>query len=193
MNTVWTFGDSFTFGAECNSEIQYNQDSYYKKYYQESFDIWPNILGKMLGYKVKNLAVCGASNEMIMETIIDSFDYINKNDIVFIQKTLGNFEELNILWSDESNYKTNYRKFSSKLYKERNNKIFYFLKKQLLNKTEDVYIWDTDDSFVKSIQTIRQHSNYIFKTSHFSFIGHNQFANYFYNNLFKKDEYKRTI
>jgi hypothetical protein len=178
MKTIWLFGDSFTFGIGCTCK------PYYEKYYKESYDVWFNILEKKSGYPINNLGKCGASNDMIFDTIIESFDDINQNDIVIIQKTLGNYEKFDIQWSDESNFKTEYRIFSSNIYKERQNKRFDFIKKQLLKKVDTVYIWDIDDVDVKPIQRITQHTNYEFKDFHFSFIGHEQFANHLYNYLF---------
>jgi hypothetical protein len=220
MNSIWTFGDSFTFGMGCRIDQGINDggDLYFKKYYQDSYDIWPNILAKQLGYDIKNLGKCGCSNDSIIDTIIDSFDLINQNDIVIIQKTY--YERFDIPWSDRNEFITQYKQFidgsrsyvfsknitqkseidtainfavyfsTSKLYKERQNKRFDFLKKQLLTKVEKVYVWDIDDDFVKSIQTISQHSNYEFKDEHFSFIGNNQLANYIYDKLFEEKKYK---
>lgn len=196
MNTLWVFGDSFTFGLGCTPNFPVPDDgcSYYAKYYKNLYDVWPNLLGQMLVYDVKNLSKCGASNDMIVESVIDSFEFINQNDIVIIQKTLGNYEKTDIQWSDESNFKTKYRQFTSDKYKERQNKRFYFLKNQLLNKIDKVLIWDTDDKIVKSIQTISQHSKNEFGDfEHFSFIGHNQFANYIYNKLFDITDKKSII
>ena len=215
MNTVWTFGDSFTFGDGCRIDqgIHSGGDLYYKKYYQDSYDIWPNLLGKLLGYEIKNLGKSGCSNYMILYSIIDSFDFIKQNDVVIIQKTY--YERFDIPWSDKNGFKTQHKQFidgskaylfpknnkqkleietainfaiyfsDSYLYKQRQDKRFNFLKKQLLNKTNKIYIWDVDDLEIKSIHTISQHSNYEFNDSHFSFIGHIQFANYIYNNLFE--------
>jgi hypothetical protein len=220
MNSIWTFGDSFTFGMGCRIDQGINDggDLYFKKYYQDSYDIWPNILGHQLEYDIKNLAKCGSSNDAIIDTIIDSFDLINQNDIVIIQKTY--YERFDIPWSDRNGFRTQHKQFidgskaysfskdntqkseieaainfavyfsNSSLYKERQDKRFNFLKKQLLNKIDKVYIWDIDDLMIKSIQKISQHSNYEFKDEHFSFIGHIQFANYIYDNLFEQKKNK---
>lgn len=196
MGTLWVFGDSFTFGLGCtpNFPVPDEENSYYAKYYKAPFDVWPNVLGKLLGFNVNNLSKCGASNEMIFESVIESFDFIDRPDIVIIQKTLGNYEKTDILWSDESNFETKYRQFTSEKYKERQSKKFNFLKKQLQKKIDEVMIWDTDDKIIKSIQTISQHSKNEFKDfEHFSFIGHNQFANYLYSKLFDVTNKKSII
>ena len=44
MNTVWTFGDSFTFGYGCRKDCNsYTLDEYYS-YKKNNDDIWPNHL-----------------------------------------------------------------------------------------------------------------------------------------------------
>ena len=53
MNTLWTFGDSFTFGHGCRAGGP--DEEYYHNYKIKSDNIWPNHLGNMLNLKVKNL------------------------------------------------------------------------------------------------------------------------------------------
>ena len=52
MRTLWTFGDSFTFGHGCRPDGPTNE--YYYNYRSESDDVWPNLLGKMLNLEIKN-------------------------------------------------------------------------------------------------------------------------------------------
>jgi hypothetical protein len=56
MVTLWTFGDSFTFGDGCRNDkgIRDGDFRYYNEYKELDSDIWPNILGKMIGCDVKN-------------------------------------------------------------------------------------------------------------------------------------------
>jgi hypothetical protein len=85
MKTLWVFGDSFTFGHGCRPDGPTNE--YYYNYKMESDDIWPNLLGKILNLKVKNLGHYGVSNDYILDSIIDNFNMIESNDVVIIEKT----------------------------------------------------------------------------------------------------------
>jgi hypothetical protein len=86
MATLWTFGDSMTFGHGCVPN--YEGDEYYKKYKKSDDDlIWPVILANKLGYKLNNLGKCGASNDYIFDKIIDNYHSISENDIVIVNKT----------------------------------------------------------------------------------------------------------
>ena len=82
MPTLWTFGDSFTFGHGCRPDGPINE--YYYNYKSYSDDVWPNLLGQMLNVEVKNLGKCGASNDFIIDSIIDNWDFIQKDDFVII-------------------------------------------------------------------------------------------------------------
>ena len=78
MATLWTFGDSFTSGDGCveNLGIRDGDFKYYNEYKKPGSDIWPNLLGKTLGCDVKNLGKSGASNDYILDSIIDNFNMI---------------------------------------------------------------------------------------------------------------------
>lgn len=87
MNTLWTFGDSFTFGHGCRLDCNsYTVDEYYS-YKQDGDDIWPNHLGKLLDCNVMNYGKNGVSNDYIFDKIIENFDNIKENDYVVIGKT----------------------------------------------------------------------------------------------------------
>jgi len=87
MNTLWTFGDSFTFGYACREDCNsYTVDDYYG-YKKEGDDIWPNHLGNLLNCNVSNLGKNGVSNDYILDAIIDNFDFIKENDYIIIGKT----------------------------------------------------------------------------------------------------------
>lgn len=85
MKTLWTFGDSMTFGHGCREDCPNNQ--YYLLYKQEGNDIWPNILANKLNSNIINLGKSGASNDYIIDSIIDNFNDIKENDYVVIGKT----------------------------------------------------------------------------------------------------------
>ena len=88
MNTLWTFGDSMTFGHGCNEACHSNFKEEYLLYKKEDDTIWPNHLGKLLNYKVNNLGKNGCSNDYIFGILIDNFDNIKENDVVIINMTL---------------------------------------------------------------------------------------------------------
>ena len=83
MNTLWTFGDSFT------SDLDYtNLHDNYKKYFEitntDKIVTWPTILGEMLNFNVKNLALGGSSNYDTFQSICNNSDLFRENDVVII-------------------------------------------------------------------------------------------------------------
>jgi hypothetical protein len=87
-NTLWAFGDSMTFGHGCNDDCNSNTRLNYLPYKKEGDNIWTNHLGKLLDYNVNNLGKNGASNDYILDSIIDNFYHIKPNDVVVINMTL---------------------------------------------------------------------------------------------------------
>lgn len=85
MSKLWCFGDSFTFGHGCRPDGPMSE--YYYKYKKEGDDLWVNILAKELGLEPINLGVCGASNDYILDTIIENFNDIKEGDVVSVNKT----------------------------------------------------------------------------------------------------------
>ena len=217
MATLWTFGDSFTAGDGCvkNLGIRDGNYKYYNEYNQWDSDIWPNILGKTIGFNVKNIGKSGASNDYILDSIIDNFDMIEPNDIVIIGKTFyqrfdipklnsNEFhtqygESLHILSTDLKINKYNKEKleietiinygvlFSDNLlFKKRQDKRFNFIQTQLSNKVNKILVWDIDSDLRKSIETISHHTKGKIKDYHFSFNGHKQFSERLYKKIYTK-------
>jgi hypothetical protein len=83
INTLWTFGDSFTYGNGCLPKNIYAIQ--YKK--SDKDKIWPEIVSTELNFKLKNIGMGMFSNDKIIDSIIQNYEYINKNDIVIIGKT----------------------------------------------------------------------------------------------------------
>ena len=83
MATLWTFGDSMTAGDGCllHLGIRDGGDKYYNEYKELDSDIWPNILGRTIGLNVKNIGKSGASNDYILDSIIDK---LAENDNVIV-------------------------------------------------------------------------------------------------------------
>jgi len=211
MSTVlWTFGDSMTFGHGCNINCKSDVSVKYSLYKNKGDDIWPNHLGNLLNYDVKNFGKNGASNDYIFDSIIDNFDSIQNNDIVIINTTLygridvpidDNIHHIlsayegakNILNKDCINDKDkietilNFQYYFSNdiFYKNRHKKRFDFIKKRLLSETKVkfCYIWslEDDDELYASFETIYKHTNGLIKDTHFSFNGHLNFAHFLYS------------
>jgi hypothetical protein len=210
MQTLWTFGDSFTFGHGCREDCHFKPYLTYKK---EGDDIWPNHLSKMLNSEVKNYGKNGASNDWIIDSIIDVINEIKENDYVVINKTHhGRFDipydgefynvltvlerQNNILMAEDLNnfddekFNTllnfQYHFAEDVLYKKRQDKKYQLLMDVLLNnkKVKTCYIWYHGDQYiVKRFETIYQHTSKKIKDWHFSFKGHKEFANYLFNTV----------
>jgi hypothetical protein len=216
MATLWTFGDSFTAGDGCveNIAIRDGDFKYYKEYKKsDSDDIWPNLLGNTIGFNVKNLGKSGASNDYILDSIIDNFNMMESDDVVIIEKTFyqrfdvpklnsGEFhtqyaESLYLNSIDLKNNKYHKDKLEietilnyavlfsdNKLFKERQNKRFEFIQAQLNNKIDKILIWDVLDFLDGKIETIGQHTEGKIKDYHFSFNGHKRFSELLFKKLY---------
>jgi hypothetical protein len=211
VNTIYTFGDSFTFGYGCVENCSFKE---YYKYKKEGDDIWPNHLAKRLGMHISNYGKNAFCNEQIFDSILKNFESIKENDIVIIEKTYhdrlsipNDFEWISALSIEYSTYdwwKTKLEKIFSKeemetlinfqyyfspkkLYEKRNNDRFNFLKKLLVNNTKvkDCIIWDMPKIY-NSFESIKTATNGEVFDFHFSFIGHKQFAEYLENIITKK-------
>lgn len=210
-NTLWTFGDSMTFGHGCNELCVSETKQEYLPYKKKGDDVWSNHLGKLLNYNVKNLGKNGASNDYIFDSIIDNFDEIDNGDVVIINMTLhgrievpiGN-ETLNVLSTYENALKIigegkseeekekieaviNFQYYFSnhQFYKERHRKRFKFIEDRILKekKLRFFYIWslEDDDKIYRSFTTIKDETNGKINDTHFSFKGHLNFAHYLYS------------
>jgi hypothetical protein len=218
MGTLWTFGDSFTAGDGCveNIPIRDGDFKYYNEYKQLDSDIWPNILGETIRYNVKNMGKSGASNDYILDSIIDNFNMITMDDVVIIEKTFYQRFDVPKLNSDEFQTiygealyimdtdlkKNKYNKdkleietilnygvlfCQNSLFQERQNKRFRFIETLLKLNVKKILIWDIDSDLRKSIETISRHTKGKIKDYHFSFNGHKEFSELLYKKLYTKD------
>ncbi|MEY4572093.1 MAG: hypothetical protein RLZ10_1319 [Bacteroidota bacterium] len=217
MATIWTFGDSFTAGDGCvkTLAIRDGDFKYYNEYKESDSDIWPNILGKKIGYDVKNLGKSGASNDYILDSVIDNFNMMELDDVVIIEKTFyqrfdvpklnsNEFhtqyaEELYFLSIDLENNKYHKDKLEietilnyavlfsdNSLFKERQDKRFRFIETVLKDKVNKILMWDVLDFSYGKVETIGQHTNGKIKDYHFSFNGHKAFSELLYKKLYSK-------
>lgn len=88
MNTIWCFGDSFTDGEGCRPG-----DDFYEKFKKEGDKIWTDWIAEWYDINVINRGRSGASNDMILDSIMFKFDEFKEGDCVIIGKTLsGRFD-----------------------------------------------------------------------------------------------------
>lgn len=212
MNKLWAFGDSFTFGHGCRPDGPLTE--YYYNYKKDGDNVWTNHLGNMLNVEVKNFGICGASNEIIIDTIIENCNFIGENDYVFINKTFNSRMEIpykkewiqvfhNCVetnwWKETQFHKfdketTNtivdfqYKFLNSKLYKKRHDIRFNFIENVIKNTCKKCIVWDiTDSNFINSFETIRQHTHKKIDDVHLSFNGHSELSNLFYKKITNKN------
>lgn len=209
MNTLWTFGDSFTFGHGCRSDCNSGVYEKYVKYKTPTDDIWSNQLSILLGMNLQNLGVNGYCNNLIIDSVIDNYDFIKEGDVVVIGKSsparnhIPYKNNLYTILSPHELTKTNnklsrhFEEFESEIvetiinfqyyfaddifYKEQQDKRFKFLVDRL-NKDKKVkkcIIWDLD--IRRQFPTIIQETNGEITDYHFSWKGHSQFTKYLYS------------
>jgi hypothetical protein len=211
MSTLWTFGDSLTFGHGCRPDGPLLE--YYEQYKQNDDDlIWPVILANKLNFKLNNLGKCGASNDYIFDTIISNYHLISENDIVIVNKTFSHRFDIPSNTSegefyticgevavDDKRYKTpiknkeeyetilNFSYYFSghEVYRKRQEKRYDFLKSIIKSyKYFEFYtssIWEDSRA-----QNIKNATDGKIEDYHLSFLGHKQFAKYVYASLFNK-------
>lgn len=215
-NTLWTFGDSMTFGHGCNDDCVSETKIEYLEYKKDADNIWTNHLGKLLNCKVNNFGKNGVSNDYIFDKIIDNFDNIRENDIVIINTTLygridvpigdslcnvlSSYEGAKKIIKDHINEEEKekieavinfqYHFSNHQFYKERHKNRFEFLRNRFVNdkKISFFFMWslEDDDGIYKSFQTIKDHTNGKINDTHFSFKGHLDFAHYLYSTMDSK-------
>jgi hypothetical protein len=83
MRKLWTFGCSFTHG-----DGTHVRDRYYQKFRKNDDDLpWNQLLSNKLNLQLENKGLPGISNDTIIDTVINNWDFINEDDIVIIGKT----------------------------------------------------------------------------------------------------------
>jgi hypothetical protein len=202
MNTLWTFGDSFTYGTGCGIH-----DEYHKNYFKKGDKTWPIWLSELLNVNLMNCGQGGNSNDMILDSIITNWQDIQKGDIVFIGFTyphrfdvpvngklrsiVHNFSVNPFHPSQNDQFETivNFQHYFSDniLYKNRQIKRFEWIKTLLIEKgCELVVIWNVQVD-LKNLETITGASNGKIKDGHLSFAGHKLLAEIFYKKYIVKN------
>jgi hypothetical protein len=82
MNKLWIFGDSFSHGHGFN-----DSDPFYEVTLPDDIDkrYWCEIVADELELELHNCANVGASNDYILDKILENADKIGENDYVVIQ------------------------------------------------------------------------------------------------------------
>jgi hypothetical protein len=215
MNKIWAFGDSYTYGFACREDCpSYITGEYYNNYKTHTSDIWINLLSNKLDYIPMNCGISGASNELILDSIIENYHLINENDYVIFNKTYNSRMEVpykkdwipvfhnfikNDWWNktqsskfdEETTYTIidfQYKFLKNTLYKKRHDIRFNFIENILSQICKKCIVWDvTDKTFIDSFETIRQHTNGNVNDGHLSFNGHSQLFNFFLNKINNKN------
>jgi hypothetical protein len=83
MNTLFTFGCSYTADFESNNLENYRK---YKEYRGGTYPkSWPILLSEKMGMNIKNYGIGGTGNQSIFEEFCIHCDEINENDVVIIE------------------------------------------------------------------------------------------------------------
>lgn len=83
MNTLFTFGCSYTADFETNNLKNYLQ---YKEYRGGTYPkSWPTLLSEKIGMSIKNFGIGGTGNQSIFEQFCIHSNEINENDVVIIE------------------------------------------------------------------------------------------------------------
>lgn len=201
--TLWTFGDSNTAGHGCTPYFDY-----YKKYYKEGDKIWPEHLAEYLNINLINRGKNGASNDTILDIIIETYDDINDGDIVIIGKTFSHRFDIpqknglvSVFWDwdkfaadeylsqftreqMETIINFQYHFMDSPLFIKRWVKRYEWIKLLLEKKGCKVIIWDVSKDLSR-YETIISSTKRKIDDYHMSFKGHKEFSVYMHNTFFK--------
>lgn len=162
MNTLFTFGCSYTADFETGNLIPYLK---YKEYRGGTYPkSWPTLLSEKIGMNIKNYGIGGIGNQSIFEQFCIHCDEINENDIVIIEWTFIHRYRLanDIIWKNFSLgplSKTNYNEIHDKIIEDRTNilyvdEIFNFIK--LINefsksKKFKIFYWFAEEEMKKRL------------------------------------------
>ena len=211
---LWVFGDSFTAGNGCLANELYTK---YKK--SDEDIIWPEIISSKLNMPLVNVGMGMFSNDKILDTLLERYDFIYEGDLVIISKTF--FTRFDIPSKNEKYFITlsaghinnpymsthhfiNYTEdelntlkniaviTDSKLTIERWNFRFDCIKRIIESKGVKVLVWEVENAF-REYDTIQDATNNKINDGHWSYKGHKDFANYIINLINKPDPPKKLI
>jgi hypothetical protein len=190
MKQLWTFGDSFTKGCGCLDGEPFNIK--YKKSNEDK--IWAEIVASKLNFKLKNIGVGLFSNDKILDSIIENYEYINKNDLVIIGNTFYSRFDIpydgKLITLSPTNLPENNNKLlndiivlmDNELLKNRQLNRILFIKNLLEKKNVKCIIWEVEEEWIK-YENIKDITNGKIHDFHWSYKGHKDFADYILNKL----------
>jgi hypothetical protein len=82
MKRIWVFGDSFSAANDRQALERWRVN--YIKWKGYPTKVFSDFLSEKLNISSRNMGISGTDNYTIMDTIIDSLDKINPNDIIII-------------------------------------------------------------------------------------------------------------
>lgn len=190
MNNLWTFGDSFTAGNGC-----LDRESYTKEYKKSENDlIWPDKISKTLNYNLINCGMGLYSNDKILDTLIEKYNFINTNDLVVIGTTFYNRFDIphngTLITLSPTNAPENNNQIlnemilimDNKLFKKRQLERILFFKYLFEKRGILCILWEVETQWNK-YESIRDASSGEINDLHWSYKGHNDFVNYLLNRI----------
>jgi len=216
MNTLHTFGCSFTAPYRFDGTIGYRQ---YYQYKNNTFPpIWPELLSNKLEVSLNNCGAGGSSNDEIFSAFCQNIDKIKPNDIVIIGWSFKERfrlvdENINNFTRIMSNIKPKLKNVSEQTMDEilvnRENQLWInevinwekLIRKHLNSINVEVITWSFDKSFPKEIyildeliklgaETIIMETNGVINDAHMGEVGHIKQSEYFFYAL--KTQSKKT-
>jgi hypothetical protein len=190
INTLWTFGDSFTYGSGCLDDNPFTIK--YKK--SEEDKIWPELVASKLNLKLENIGMGLFSNDKIIDSIIDNYNYINENDLVIIGNTfysrfdipyegkLITLSTVNLPDDDNKLLNDIIVIMDDELLKNRQLKRISFIKSLLEKNGTKCVIWEVEPKW-NLYETIAIKTNNEIYDHHWSYKGHRDFSNYILNKI----------
>jgi hypothetical protein len=169
MQTLWTFGCSFTEDMENAISLYCKQfpELYYCKYKKfknnKVLHSWPTLLARKITFKLKNISRGGSSNDHILKSITENFDKFKEGDIVILQWTfmqrfmICKNDELvstsNIDHDDINQFYIEYsnNKLETPWYEYYRN-ILKFITHYLIEKNINILHWSLDDKLFDNIE-----------------------------------------
>jgi hypothetical protein len=204
---LWAFGDSFTQGYGCEYGFEY-----FHKYYKEGDRLWPDHLGALLGLEAINKGSSGASNDRILDIILNNYKDVKKGDTVIMSMTYPQRFDVEMSYKDGTaldtvtamwpgiHKDTRLDSFDQEKRETLINFQYHFMQSPLIRlrwvarykALEDIFrekgcrivLWEVERD-LKGIETIEEATSYEIDDGHLSFKGHLDFANSLYEVHFK--------
>lgn len=208
MNKLFTFGDSFTFNKT------HENDEYSILYRKLNDFYWPEIIASKLNLELVNFGYGSLSNDRIIDSILENHHLITENDVVIIGKTfyhrfdIPNNENINssmykrfttitpmaydllirLGFSKEEAEHIIYflNLVNDQSFIDRTNFRYEFIEKFLYSKKiNNCIFWEVTDLWT-SFEDIKTATNNKINDNHWSYKGHEDFANHLMVNFIKK-------